>query len=308
MRENYCYICFQYRLKSEKREGLIRLFQLFVPFLLFTRSICAFYLTRLVRSTCPIATDLFYLPSYARILLVRRLALFFSIRAFLCNYLFNDKRHWKEYCQALPFIIGNEYESCVKIANKWRIIGAGFSRKKKKGNCISVHIFLLGRTGGDKSGSGARLNKKNSAGLISKERTGARQSANYSPNLGNHPYKLDTLNPTATHRAQKNCLTTRKLLAVSFKSATKPESPSKKKKKKLRFTLSWSHSISSLIVSLFDSSNKARFDNISRACFPRWTRFLLNIIKQKVYINCQVIDLYPYYLTILWIVNKVIII
>lgn len=102
--------------------------------------------------------------------------------------------------------------------------------EKKKGNCISVHIFLLGRTGGDKSGSGARLNKKNSAGLISKERTGARQSANYSANLGNHPYKLDTLNPTATHRAQKNCLTNRKLLAVSFKSATKPESPSKKKK------------------------------------------------------------------------------
>lgn len=142
MRENYCYICFQYRLKSEKREGLIRLFQLFVPFLLFTRSICAFYLTRLVRSTCPIATDLFYLPSYARILLVRRLALFFSIRAFLCNYLFNDKRHWKEYCQALPFIIGNEYESCVKIANKWRIIGAGFSRKKKKGNLVSRCTFF----------------------------------------------------------------------------------------------------------------------------------------------------------------------
>lgn len=57
-------ICFQYRLKSEKREDLIRLFELFVPFLLFTPSIYAFYSTRLVRSTCPIATDLFYLPAF----------------------------------------------------------------------------------------------------------------------------------------------------------------------------------------------------------------------------------------------------
>lgn len=50
-------------------------------------------------------------------------------------------------------------------------------REKRKRNRISVHIFQLrgGRTRENKCGSGARLNKKNSAGLISKKRTGERR-------------------------------------------------------------------------------------------------------------------------------------
>lgn len=48
-------------------------------------------------------------------------------------------------------------------------------RRKREKIVKSVHIFQLREGRGNKSGSGVRLNKKNSAGLISKERTGERR-------------------------------------------------------------------------------------------------------------------------------------
>ena len=47
--------------------------------------------------------------------------------------------------------------------------------KERKNRKIGAHFSAEGEGRGNKSGSGARLNKKNSAGLISKERTGERR-------------------------------------------------------------------------------------------------------------------------------------